>query len=167
MINEIRKIIVDKFYAFPGATEKEIEEAREKGIPDFIIEFYKSFNGCFIGFEEKGRIAPDGKEYRAKISTLSEIESVKDCGYIDEDSPFYETSKNWWQIVHDGNSNYYAIDATDEGKGRILDIPHEEVGYEECHAIIAVSYIDLLQKMIKHNGEDWFGIEEWNEIGYK
>lgn len=166
-MEEIHAKINELYYAFPKATEEEMREAEKKGIPKFIIENYKVFNGCYIGNEEGGTKAPNGKEYRLKVLSLSEIESVKDCGYIDEDAPLYELSKNWWQIVYDGNANYYAVDATEEGQGRILDIPHEEVGYEECHAIIANSYIDLLEKMIKYNGEDWFGIEEWKEIGYK
>lgn len=169
MIKEIHKKINDLFFAFPGATEKELQDARKKGIPDSILEFYKVFNGCYIGFDEEGygEIAPNGKKYKIKILSLSEIESVRDCGYIDDEAPYYEISKKWWQIVHDGNSNYYAIDTTDEGKNRILDIHHEEVGYQECHAIIASSYSNLLQKMIKYNGEDWFNVENWKEIGYK
>ena len=168
MIADIHKKISDLFYAFPGATEQELTDAKAKGIPDFIIESYRVFNGCYIGIEEEGygEIAPNGKEYKLKLLSLSEIQSVRDCGYIDDDTPYYEFSKDWWQIVHDGNSNYYAIDATEEGKGRILDIPHEEVGYEECHAIIADSYTDLLEKIIKYNADDWFGVEQWKEIGY-
>ncbi len=168
MIKELHKKINDLFYAFPGATEKELLEAKQRGIPDSLLEFYKIFNGCYIGFEEEGygEIAPNGKEYKIKVLNLSEIQSVKDCGYIDEETPLYDLSKSWWQIVDDGNANYYAFDSTIEGNGRILDIPHEEVGYEECHAIIAKSFIDLLELMIKHNADDWFGVDEWKEIGY-
>lgn len=164
MLKEIVDVISTQFYANPAAKEEILKTAKERGVPKELLEFYELCNGCYIG-NGKEVDAPNGKTYQIHLPELQELVTVKEYGYISEDSTFYEESASWWQIVDNHGANWLAYDATALGRGRILDIPHEEVGYEECHAIIATSLIDLLEKLVKFGGQDWFSIEEWNEIG--
>ncbi len=165
MFEEIVEEIRSSFYAYPGASQEDLDSAVNRGIPPLLVEFYKECDGCFIG---QGEVmdAPDGKSYRTRIPKLAELDTVQSYGYVSNDTPLYDKSAEWWQIVDYGSANWIAFDASDDGFGQILDIPHEEVGNEECHAIIAESFLELLQKLIKYNGQDWYNNSEWKAIGW-
>jgi len=163
MFKKIVQEIRASFYAYPGANVADLDTARLNGVPSVLLQFYKECDGCFIGSGEEVA-APDGKTYQLRISRLSEIQTTQKYGYVEKDAPLYDMTNLWWQVIEIGDANWLAFDASKEGFGRIIDVPHEEVGYEECHAVIAETFMELLQQLIKYDGQDWFGIDEWQEI---
>ncbi|EAZ89059.1 SMI1/KNR4 family protein [Crocosphaera chwakensis] len=147
------------------ASETELIKAYKRGVPKELLELYKLGNGMFIGYDSYSD-ASESHNFRLEIPELSKIQTVQSYGFVCEDAPLYNLTEKWWQFVDNGNGNWLAFDGNQEGYGRILDIFHEEVGYEECHGIIAESITELLDQLVQRDGTDWFGNEEWQPLGY-
>ncbi len=138
-------------FCFPAATSHEIDGAIERGIPIRLTELYRFANGMFLG-EGDEFTSPDGRNFRLRIPRLDELQTVQSFGYVDDDAPLYKQTANWWQLVDYGDANWLAYDGNNDADGRILDVFHEEAGYDECHAIIAESTPDLLERLMQFKG---------------
>ena len=160
IVDEIRKTQ----FAFSPAPEAELQAAIENGIPYDLVSVYRFANGMLLG-EGDYFSAPDDRAFRLRFPPIQELQTVQSYGYVHDDAPLYDLTADWWQIIDYGDANWLAFDAND-AHGRILDAFHEEVGYDQCHAIVAESIPDLLERLLRFNGADWFGNDEWPVIGY-
>jgi len=137
----------------------------EAGIPLELIHVYRLANGMLLGTGDDFS-APDGRSFRLRIPPIQELQTVQSYGYVHDDAPLYNLTANWWQIVDYGDANWLVFDANNQAYGRILDAFHEEVGYDDCHAIVAESIPDVLDRLLRFDGADWFGNDQWPAIGY-
>ena len=136
------------YYVAEPASTDTLSLAASKGIPEALIAFYRLCNGAYVGDGDDFR-DPNGKEYRLRIPPLDQLKSVQQQGYISDDSPFYDASSNWWQIVDYCDANWLAYDGADD-HGRIIDIFHETAGQPGYHSVVAKSLADLLDLSLIH-----------------
>ena len=154
LVNQIQR----EHFVFPPVGDSALNEANRRGIPNDLIEFYSFCDGALIG---EGSDFPDlnGQRYRLRIPSLSSLQSVQSYGYIDDSSPLYDASAQWWQFVDYGDANWLIYDATPNANGRVIDGFHETVGQINSHLIVASSLPDLLQRLIANRGVYWLGSE--------
>lgn len=150
-VEELRR----RHYANSPALTLEIEIARKRRVPEELLDFYSLCNGALLGEGHDFR-APDGRWFRLSIPALLDLKCAKEFGYISSHEPLYEQSANWWQIADYGDGNWLALDATNEGKGRIIDLFHETVGETGFQMVVATSLIDLLKRLLSADGVFWF-----------
>lgn len=162
-LNNIIGRIGEKYFVYPPAKSNDLNFAFSRGIPEELCSLYELCDGAFIG---KGNdfTSPDGLGYRLKIPRLAELQTTQSFGYISQDSPLYNQSKKWWQIVDYCDANWLAYDACLGSNGRILDLFHETVGEQESHDIVAYSLVDLLTRLCDHDGIYWFD-EDFKSLG--
>ncbi|MFO0914786.1 MAG: hypothetical protein U0795_17640 [Pirellulales bacterium] len=150
-MNEIRA----KHYVFPPPERHQLDNARARGVPDAVLEFYELCDGALIGagsdFSD-----PNGRQYRLRIPHLAEVQSTQSYGYIFDDSPLFTSSACWWQIVDYCDANWLAYDGTPASPGRIMNVYHETVGELGSHEIVASSIPDLLERLLDRGGVYWF-----------
>ena len=154
MLKQIEAIQVHHF-AFPAAANSSIKLAGERGVPDTLLQFYGICDGALIG-EGNDFPAPDGRRFRLAIPRLSKLDTVQNYGFIRDDSPLFEASSRWWQILDYGDGNWLALDVSSDGNGRVLDIFHETVGGVGTHDIVATSFNNLLERLLAKNDIYWF-----------
>lgn len=150
-------------FVFPPAAQEDLSVARVRGVPDALLNFYAVCDGAFIG-EGDDFPDPNGQRYRLMIPRLRELQTVQSYGYILPDSPLYEQSSKWWQIVDYGDANWLAYDGTHGSGGRIIDIFHETVGEPDSHNIVANSLDEMLNRLVSRRGVYWFD-EEFESPG--
>lgn len=153
----------DEHFAFPPVSDREVEAARNRSIPEALLNFYRMCDGALIGDGDDFG-APNGRRYRLKIPRLAELSTTQSSGFISDDSPLYEASAKWWQIVNYGDSNWLAFDASSNSISRIIDVFHETVGEPGTHEIVANSMADLLDRLLRHDGTYWF-IDDFRSQG--
>jgi len=156
--------IRNAYFAFAPATPGDLAAARVRSVPDALLEFYSLCDGAFIGNGSDFR-DPNGRRYRLLVPSLSELQTVQSFGYISVDSPLYEKSAQWWQIVDYGDVNWLAYDGTPDAGGRVIDIFHETVGEPGSHKIVASSLKDLLDRLVKRGGVYWFD-DDFESLGW-
>jgi hypothetical protein len=150
-------------FALPPANESELDSARERNIPDALLDFYRFCDGAFIGHgDDFGD--PSGRRYRLKIPQLANLITTQSYGYIFDDSPLYEASAEWWQIVDYGDANWLAFDASSNPASAIIDVFHETVGEPASHEIVANSMADLLERLLRYDGVYWFD-DDFQSLG--
>lgn len=154
-LSELVDQIREKFFAFEPASPADLAAAAERGVPESLLEFYAIADGAFLGSEDYFP-APDGKHYRLEFVQLAELQTTQEFGYVDDDAPHFNDTARWWQIIDYGDANWLAVDATDDGADRILDVFHETVGYEEEQAVVALSLSEMLTRILAHKDIYWF-----------
>lgn len=154
----------EKHYAFPPAAESALNAARARDVPEELLAFYSLCDGALIGTGDDFP-GPDGRRFRLRIPRLAELETTQACGYISADSPLFQHSAKWWQVVDYGDGNYLAFDASADSGGRIIDIFHGTAGEPDYHAIIASSLSNLLEGLLRH-GEVYWLDEDFPKLGY-
>lgn len=161
--NSVQRIR-NAYFAFAATAPGDLAAARVRGVPDALLEFYSLCDGAFIGNGSDFR-DPNGRRYRLMVPRLSELQTAQSFGYISVDSPLYEKSAQWWQIVDYGDSNWLAYDGTLDGGGRVIDIFHETVGDPDYHEIVASSLNDLLDRLLKQGDVYWFD-DDFESLGW-
>ncbi|MEQ1830608.1 MAG: SMI1/KNR4 family protein, partial [Pirellula sp.] len=145
----------DGHFAFPPVNDSEVEAARNRSVPEALLDFYRLCDGALIGDgDDIGD--PNGRRYRLMIPRLADLNTTQSYGYIFDDSPLYEASAKWWQIVDYGDSNWLAFDASSNSGSAIIDVFHETVGEPGSHDIVANSMADLLERLLRRDGVYWF-----------
>jgi hypothetical protein len=160
--NLVARIREDHF-AFPPANETKLDAASKRKIPEALIDFYRLCDGAFIGSGNDFGDA-NGRRYRLKIPQLSNLITTQSYGYIFNDSPLYEASAKWWQIVDYGDANWLAFDGSSKSSSAIIDLFHETVGQPGTHEIVADSMTDLLERLLRRDGVYWFD-EDFKSLG--
>ena len=155
--NSVQRIR-NAYFAFAAATPGDLAAARVRGVPDALLEFYALCDGAFIGDGNDFR-DPNGRRYRLLVPRVADLQTVQSFRYISDDSPLFEKSAQWWQIVDYGDANWLAYDGTPDGGGRVIDIFHETVGEPDSHKIVASSLNDLLDRLVKRGGVYWLGAD--------
>lgn len=147
--------IRESHFAFPPATDNQLNSARTRGVPEELLAFYALCDGALIGAGNDFP-SPIGRRFRLSIPRLADLQTTQSCGYIHDRAPLYQESANWWQIVDYCDGNYLAFDASPHANGRIIDVFHETVGEPGWHTIVASSMSDLLARLLEHKGVYWF-----------
>lgn len=160
VVDRVREV----HFAFPAASEKEIDSARKRGVPEKLLDFYRLCDGAYICKGADFR-DPNGRFYRFMIPRLKDLITVQSFGFIFQDSPLYDASAKWWQIVDYGDSNWLAFDASLDSRPRIIDISHETVGERQSHMIVANSMAELVERLMRCGGAYWFD-EGFQRLGY-
>lgn len=145
----------EKYFAFPSADQNVIDDGRFRGVPEELLAFYALCDGAFIG-DGDDFPDPSGRRYRLMIPRLADLQTTQACGYISDESPLYDQSAGWWQIVDYGDGNWLAFDGSPDPNSRIIDIFHEPVGEPGWHDIVASSMPDLLDRLLERGGVYWF-----------
>lgn len=152
---EAVKRIREVYFAFPPANKSDIDSARERGVPEELLDLFGLCNGAFIGNgDDFGD--PNGRRYRLIIPQLKDLRTVQSFGFIFDYSPLYEASAKWWQLLDYGDANWLAFAALSDSNSCIVDVFHETVGELHSHAIVANSITELLDRLIQHKGIYWF-----------
>lgn len=156
--------IRENHFAFPPANQNELDAARARSVPNELLAFYALCDGAFI-CDGDDFAAPNGSRYRLMIPRLADLSTTQSNGYIFDDSPLYEQSAQWWQIVDYGDSNWLAFDgSSDSNSNKIIDIFHETVGEPDSHEIVADSMPDLLDRLLRRNDVYWFD-DDFHSLG--
>ena len=153
-MKSLAQTIRSRHFAFPPAESAALRAGAERGVPSSLLEFYVLCDGALIADGEDFR-APDGRRFRLRIPRLGDLKTVQEYGFIMDDSPLYDASAHWWQVLDYGDSNWLALDATQEGHGRILDIFHETAGVVGHHAVVAESLSEMLKLALAKPGVYW------------
>ena len=151
--------IVDRirstYYAFSPASDADVSAALDRGVPDALLDFYRLADGALLG-DGDDFPAPTGERYRLLVPRIAEVETTQQYGFVDDDAPYYGHSENWWQFIDYGDSNWLAFDATPDGDGRILDVFHETVGYDDEHDVVALNLPELFLQILDRGDVFWF-----------
>jgi hypothetical protein len=155
--------IREDHFAFPPANKSNLDAACKRNIPEALLDFYRLCDGAFIGDGDDFGDTK-GRRYRLRIPPLAKLATTQSYGYIFDDSPFYETSAQWWQIVDYGDANWLAFDASSQSGSAIIDLFHETVGEPGTHEIVADSMTDLLDRLLRRDGVYWFD-DDFKSLG--
>jgi hypothetical protein len=153
-IARIVETIRSQGFVLPAVSESLLHSARSRNVPPDVLEFYSMCDGVYIG-EGDDFVAPNGRRYRFRIPRLSDLQTVREYGFIPDDAPLFGASSMWWQILDYCDGNWLAVDATPEGNGRILDIFHETVGEAGSHNVVAASLVDMLERLATKRSTYW------------
>ena len=156
--------IRENHFAFPPATQDELDAARARGVPNELLAFYALCDGAFIG-DGDDFADPNGRRFRLMIPRLKHLITTQSYGYIFDDSPLFEQTSKWWQNVDYGDSNWLAFDgSSDFNAKKIIDVFHETVGEPGSHEIVADSMSDLLDRLLQRNDVYWFD-DDFHSLG--
>lgn len=126
-----------------------------KALPDDIKEFYSLCGGVIL-FENAPysvRIVPPNEFVLANPVILGEeiiMDEIEKGSYEDQ------ISKDWYIIADLFNSDYIVIDMNEERKGRCYKAFWESYPDEGDTPIVALSFTELIEKLLENNGEYWF-----------
>ena len=153
--SELVDRIHNTYFAFNPASDADIKTAAERGVPDTLLDFYRLADGALLC---DGDDFPDpaGKRYRLMIPRLADLQTTQQYGYVFDDAPYYTNTTSWWQIIDYCDANWLALDGTPDGNGRILDVFHETVGYDDEHDVVALNLTELLQRVLDRGDVYWF-----------
>ncbi|WP_019636959.1 SMI1/KNR4 family protein [Paenibacillus fonticola] len=121
-----------------------INEARHI-LPSDLNEFYRLCGGLVLFENEEYPIyvvSPD------KLVLANPIIVGELC---EED-----ISSNWYIICNDGKDEYLTIDLSEDRLGRCYDSFFDRHGLAGESQIIATSFTDLLERLIKNKGQYWY-----------
>lgn len=71
-----------------------------------------------------------------------------------------DISSHWYIVVHDGNGDYITIDLHQDRLGKYYDSFWDKHGVPGDSPIIAKSFTELLDRLVKKNGERWYWLNE-------
>ena len=160
---DLVKRIREKHFAYPPADRTEINSARVRGVPEDLLALYALCDGALIG-DGDDFSDPKGRRYRLRIPALADLTTTQSYGYIFEDSPLFNQSAKWWQMVDYGDANWLAVDGSSNVNGGVIDIFHETVGELGSHERVANSLPDLLDRLLRCDGVYWFD-DDFQSLG--
>ena len=154
-LSELVDRIRDMYYAFDPASDADIASAMERGVPEGLLDFYRLADGALLG---DGDDFPDptGKRYRLLFPRLADLHTTQQYGYVFDDAPYFTNTASWWQIIDYCDANWLAFDATTDGNGRILDVFHETVGFDDEHDVVALNLSELLRQILDQGDLFWY-----------
>jgi SMI1 / KNR4 family (SUKH-1) len=142
--------------ACPPASETALAYGRSLGLPADVLAFYRSSNGAYLHESEGGGdFQADGRWWKWRLLPVEELRDIAATYDIDETCPMADTLRQWIALVDVLDSNYLAVDMAPERGGQIIDCFHETVGWEGYHAIIAMSFTELLLRLIERSDPYW------------
>ena len=102
--------IRDAYHASDPASDTDLAAARDRGVPESLLDFYSLADGALLG---NGDDFPDpfGNRYRFLIPPLVELQTTQQYGYVFDDAPYYDNTARWWQILDYCDANWLALDA--------------------------------------------------------
>lgn len=118
-------------------------------LPEDIKEFYELCGGITL-FENQSYIA----------NIVSPDEFILANPIIVGELCEEDITSEWYIIANDGNGDYMTIDLNPERMGRCYDSywdRHGVVG--ECD-VIAITFTDLLQRLVKNSGQRWYWLRD-------
>lgn len=123
--------------------------AARHALPPDLREFYELCGGAalFANGSYTANIVPPDEMVLANPVIVGEV--------CEED-----ISAEWYIIANDGNGDYLTIDLHHQRLGTCYDSfwdSHGVVG--EC-AVIARSFTDLLERLLKNNGQHWYWLRD-------
>lgn len=71
-----------------------------------------------------------------------------------------DISSNWYLVANDGHGEYLTIDLDPSRLGRCYDSFHDRHGVVGESSIIALSFTDLLERLIKNKGQYWYWLQD-------
>ena len=154
-LSELVDCIRATYFAFDPASDADLKASADRGIPETLLALYRLADGAFLG-DGDDFADPAGTRYRLMIPRLADLQTTQQYGYVFDDAPYYGHTAKWWQIVDYGDANWLAMDATPNGNGRILDVFHETVGYDDEHDVVALNLTELLQRILDRGDVYWF-----------
>lgn len=118
-------------------------------LSDDLKEFY-SLCGGLILFENE--------EYPIHIVTPEEfiLANPVIVGELCEE----DISSNWYIICNDGKDEYLTIDLNKERLGKCYDSFFDRHGLVGESQVIATSFADLLERLIKNKGQYWYWLND-------
>lgn len=77
-----------------------------------------------------------------------------------------DITSSWYIVAADDNGDFLSIDLAPERLGRCYDSFHEVHGVAGSCAIIALSFTDLLHRLVQKKGQRWYWLEpDFQSIG--
>lgn len=70
-----------------------------------------------------------------------------------------DISSNWYIICHNGKDEYLTIDLDEKRLGRCYDSFFDRHGLVGESQIIATSFTDLLERLLKNKGQYWYWLK--------
>ena len=122
-----------------------IIDVKKHILPNELKEFYSLCGGLVLFENEEYPIylvSPD-KFVLANPIIVGEL-----CGE--------DISSNWYIICNDGTDDYLTIDLNGDRLGRCYDSFFDRHGLVGESQIIATSFTDLLERLIKTKGQYWY-----------
>ncbi|MCC5803750.1 SMI1/KNR4 family protein [Rossellomorea vietnamensis] len=126
-------------------------------------------SGIPIIDEEKHILPNDLKEFYSLCGGLVLFENEEYPIYIVSPDKFVlanpiivgelceeDISSNWYIIGNDGTDDYLTIDLKEDRLGRCYDSFFDRHGLVGESQIIATSFTDLLERLIKNKGQYWY-----------
>ena len=142
--------------ACPPASETALAYGRSLGLPADLLAFYRSSNGAYL-HESKGSgdFQVGGRWWKWRVLPVEELRDIAAIYGIDETCPMADTLRQWIALVDVLDSDYLAVDVAPERSGQIIDCFHETIGWEGYHAIIAMSFTELLERLMESRDPYW------------
>lgn len=147
------KKLIEKIKTLPNCTvypAKGLPKTEAKhSLPADLKEFYELCGGITLFKNESyiANIVPPDEFVLANSVIIGEL--------CEED-----VTSEWYIIANDGNGDYLTIDLGYKRLGKCYDSfwdRHGVVG--EC-AVIALSFKDLIERLIKNNGQHWYWLTD-------
>lgn len=145
-----------------------------------LVNMIKRLPNCTV-YPSQG--LPEIQEFHQLPSDVREFYEL--CGgmslYVNEDYPVYivppkefvlanpiivgelceeDISSNWYIIANDGKGEYLTIDLAPERLGKCYDSFFDRHGVVGESQVIALSFRDLLEHIVKFQGKDWYWLNE-------
>ncbi len=122
-----------------------------------MLQFYEQMNGAGLhrDTEHGGQKRMSDSWWRWVVLPILEMETVQERGYIQPDSPFHKRSALWRCLVDVQNGDYLAINLEPDHVGEIIDCFHESIGKPGQSAVIAESFTELMERLVKSKKAFW------------
>ncbi|MEI5906963.1 SMI1/KNR4 family protein [Bacillus spongiae] len=130
----------------PGGTPK-LEEIHV--LPNDITEFYNICGGIDLFITS---------EYSISISSPNKFELANPI--IIGERGEYDISCEWYIIGSDKNNDYITVDLNSERFGRCYDSFWDRHGVVGDCSIIATSFTQLLELLLKNRGQNFYWLEK-------
>jgi len=126
----------------------------EDALPSDLREFYNICGGLefFIDTDYKINIVPPEKFALANPVIVGDL-----CEG--------DISSKWYIIADDGNGDYLTIDMSEERRGRCYDSFHETHGVVGECKVVAMSFSELLERLLENNGKYWYWLDKDFDLG--
>lgn len=120
-------------------------------LPADVVRFYERAGGMVL--RKDGRCGS-----RARIVTPQEFDRIDSTivGEMFAAGPF----KYWYAIVDVEDGNYLAIDIGHDHSGKCLDCFHETFADPGYVKVVALSFTDLLMRIINHQDDSAFWLQD-------
>jgi len=153
----VLETIRSRHLALPPATPEELERLRSRSVPADLVDFYSRTNGAGLHREEKYGALREmaGAWWHWVVVPLCEMKTIQEIGYIQPESPHYDRSKHWLGLVNVQDGNYLALSLEPGHAGEVIDCFHETVGAPGYSSIIALSFTELMEQLVRSREAFW------------